>query len=471
MSWKLPLPPFGAQKTAVDKALNQRGWAHFLEQGLGKTAVIYNEWLLYRDQGEVNALVVIAPNSLLGNWKAEAEKFGIQDEVVVWNSGRGKSIASEVDRLLRTNAPLIFVINYEAVPSNGGKVVEAILAKRRVMMVADESISLKNPNGQRSKEIRELAKSARLVRALSGAPVSQGVHDLWAQMRFVGHLEGTNFFAFRNRYCVLGGFKGKQVIRPRSDTADELTYLLSKCSFRAEKKDWTDIPEKLYTTRNVDMPKAQADAYESMAEDFMTMLKDDVDVTADLVITKLMKLQQISTGFIMDDANQTHWLVSDEENPKLRMLKEVMEETDNKVIVFTFHRAAVDLLRRSLPADETAFLVGEMTREQIEAEKARFNLAHGVKTMVCQINAAMYGHTLLGTADRPCHTTVFFENNYSLNARVQAEDRNHRHGQKNNVLYVDLITSKMDNTVIGALKLKQNVAVAVMESLKKGKQK
>lgn len=470
MNWKLPMSPFGAQSTAVDKAFSQRGWAHFLEQGLGKTAVIFNEWLLYRDQGEIDALVVIAPNSLLGNWKAEAEKFGITDEVVVWNSGRGKSIASEVEKFLRTNAPIIFVVNYEAVPSSGGKVIEAILAKRRVMMVADESISLKNPNGQRSKEIRELAKSARMVRALSGAPVSQGVHDLWAQLRFVGHLEGTNFYSFRNRYCVMGGFKGKQVIRPRTDTADELTHLLSKCSFRAEKKDWTDIPDKLYTTRNISMPPAQRKAYESMALDFVVLLESS-DVSADLVITKLMKLQQISTGFVMDANDETHWLVSDDENPKLQMLKEVMEETNNKVIVFTFHRAAVDLLRRTLPANETAYLVGEMTREQIEAEKARFNLANGVKTMVCQINAAMYGHTLLGTADRPCHTTVFFENNYSLNARVQAEDRNHRHGQKNNVLYVDLVTSKMDEMVIEALKGKQSVATAVMEKLKKGKSK
>ena len=79
------------------------------------------------------------------------------------------------------------------------------------------------------------------------------------------------------------------------------------------------------------------------------------------------------------------------------------------------------------------------------------------------VTAAMYGHTLLGTEEDPCHNTIFFENDYNLNARIQATDRNHRHGQKFPVTYHDLIGSDMDKVILNALIKKQSIADAIVK--------
>lgn len=461
--WVLPVQPFEIQKRATEVALNQPGWGHFLEQGLGKTAVTYNEWGIYKSL--VDCLVVVAPNSLLRNWESEANKLGITDEVVVWSSSRAKSCTKTITDLAGSADRFVLVINYEAITTSGEKILEWLLTKRKVMLVADESINLKNPTSQRSKKLREFSKSAVIRRVLSGAPITQGVHDLWAQLKFIGACDGLNFFSFRNRYCVMGGFRGKKVIRQRSDTAEELNSILASCSLRAEKKDWTDIPDKLYTDRFLEMTGAQLGAYKEMLDEFTTTVKDS-SISADLVITKLMKLQQISSGFVIDNDGKAHYVVPDSGNPKLNMLLDVIEETSGKLLVFVYHREATELLRRNLNPEETVFLVGGLSPEEIEIEKTKFNSDDGIKVAVCQINATMYGHTLLGTKAKPCHTTVFFENVYSLNARVQAEDRNHRHGQTNNVLYVDLVVSELDQKIIETLKSKRNVADTVMDYLR-----
>ena len=86
--------------------------------------------------------------------------------------------------------------------------------------------------------------------------------------------------------------------------------------------------------------------------------------------------------------------------------------------------------------------------------------------MIAQLTAGKYGHTLLGTKNMPCHTTIFYENNYDLDARVQAEARNHRHGQNYPVTYVDLIGTQLDKKVVFALQKKQQMATAIVDAIK-----
>lgn len=465
--WLLSGKPFAVQTQAIAKAFNKRGWGHFLEQGLGKTSVALAEFMHYLKEDAIDVAVIVAPPTLLLNWQKEAREFGVPYEVVVWDSKKKDPIAARVAALVRLRKPFLFAINYESVIASGGDVVETIVEARRTMLIVDESISVKNPTSARSKKLRAIAPDCAMVRILSGAPVTQGVQDLWAQLRLLGALDKMNYYAYRNHFCQMGGYMGKQIIGPREDTAGQLTETLARWSWRAEKKDWTDIPEKLFTQRWCKLEKKQQVAYDRMMSDFMLMMQGDEEVTADMVLTQMAKLQQITSGFVYDDAGKVHWLVEDDENPKLQALLAFLEETGNKTLIFAYHKPTVEMLRRALPESRTAFMIGQMLPSEFESEKARFNEDSNVDYGVCQINAAMYGHTLLGTADRPCHTSVFFENVYSLNARTQSEDRNHRHGQKNNVLYADIIASNMDELAIAALVHKRNIADTVMDALKR----
>ncbi len=86
-----------------------------------------------------------------------------------------------------------------------------------------------------------------------------------------------------------------------------------------------------------------------------------------------------------------------------------------------------------------------------EKEKHKFNTDDDTQVAMCQSSSTKYGLTLLGTEARPCYNTLYYENIYDLNVRIQTEDRNHRHGQKYPVGYMDLISSPVEKKIVDTL--------------------
>ena len=280
-------------------------------------------------------------------------------------------------------------------------------------------------------------------------------------MRALGEVNGMNYFAFRATFCQMGGYLGKQVIGPKDPSA--LNQILQGCSFRATKDDWIDLPKKIYLTRDVEMSPQQQRHYKEMKTEFLTMIAEQ-EIDANMVITQMLKLQQISSGFIMDASGVAHRI----EGPdtKLAVLHEVLEESTGKVLIFTWFRETTRVLGETLrESHRPAMIGGGMVSGQILEQVERFNNDPSCRAMVCQIQSGKYGLTLLGGEgpDR-CSTTVFYENSFSLDARLQAEDRNHRIGQDKPVVYVDLVASAIERVAINALRKKQDVAAAVIDN-------
>jgi len=396
--------------------------------------------------------VVVCPNSLKGNWRDEAMKWGFKND---WNIRVWPEYGAPADEAM------MFVINYEALIAKGGKVLEEILSKRSVYLVLDESSHIKNPQAKRTRWLIANAANAEYRRILTGTPITQGPHDAWAQFRFLGALTGVNFYSFRNHFCQMGGWQMKQVKGPRN--VEELNEFINKNAFRARKDDWSDLPEKIYMSREVEMSGEQRAAYRDMKRDFLVML-GEVEITADLVLTQLGKLAQISSGFVMNGESQPIGLVSNEQNPKIQALNEILDETRGKTIIFTRYRWTTAQLYAVLPG--AAILQGEMTAGDVEDNKRRFNEDPECRYIVAQVSAARFGHTLLGGAgDDRCSTSIFFENDFSLETRLQAEDRNHRFGQDKAVVYHDLIASPIERMVVNALLAKKKVADAVVDGI------
>jgi hypothetical protein len=261
----------------------------------------------------------------------------------------------------------------------------------------------------------------------------------------------------------MGGYLGKQIIGVRNQ--DELTSIIDESSFRATKSEWTDLPDTLFTSRNYTLYKSQHEQYETMRKELVLQVKDET-ITAPMVITQMMKLQQISSGFIIDEQGNTNELVSVKQNPKLNLIKEILEEINTKVIIFAFYKQSIQYLS-NLMEDlriEYALLKGNQNENLQTDNKLLFNKGNA-NVMIAQLTAGKYGHTLLGTKENPCHTTIFYENNYDLDARVQAEARNHRHGQNYPVTYIDMIGTKLDKKIIGALQKKLSMALTIIDSI------
>lgn len=454
------IQPYQVQETALARAAGRPAFAYLMEMGTGKTLTVLAEYISLYRAGKVSTLIVVCPNSIKGVWAAEAEKARANIQVHVWPEMMHSETVASVH---------LVVINYEAViTASGSRYLGLLLEKRRCMLVLDESINIKNPQARRTKMLIALSQGAGFRRILSGAPVAQGPHDLWAQLRFLGALTATNFYAFRNHFCKMGGWKGKQVTGAQHE--EELNKLVSAWAFRARKEDWLDLPAKIYTTHDYQLTTEQMKHYKALAEDLMTQIGNQT-IEVQMVISAMVKMQQVCSGFILsnDPMGSQQAIPIPGPNPKLALLDEVLEEVTGKVLIFTMFRHTMAELIHHLQSDRTAWVRGGMSPEETKAQVERFARLPQVRYMVAQIQSGKYGHTFLGgPGEDRCATTIFYEHSYSLDNRIQAEDRNHRIGQDRPVVYIDFVGPKVEKMIVKALQTKQDVATAVIDGIRHG---
>lgn len=455
------------QTEALKRSSGLRGFGFFMEMGLGKTLTDQVEFQRsVFDMNLVNRSLVVCPNSFKGGWVKDAEKWGIPVNQCIWDSG-SPHMAAWMRK--ESKQPRQLIINYEAIRSESTmRFLKDYFQGYHVKTTFDESIQLKQHDSQQTMAGIEIGKMSEMIRCLSGKPTTQGPFDLWGQLRSMREIDGCNFYEFRGRYTKMGGFKNKKAVGVRNPRG--LQFLLDPITFYATKADWSDIPPKLFTKRQYTMtPKMQAQ-FDEMYNDFVLWLdlaaEDFVEV--DAAITKYIKLAQIQAGFIIRDDKSIVELVEPKDNPRIKLLLEVIGETTGKVLIPYHHKYVREILVKALGHLNPAVLRGGMTPAELEAEKDRFNGDPLCRVMLLQTKASKYGHTLLGgpEPENHCSTMVFFENTYSLDDRSQIEDRNNRWGQLNTCLYIDLVGTLLDDRMTEALQLKEDLFQLVFSDLR-----
>ena len=449
------------QIEALQRSGGKPGFAYFMDMGLGKTLVALEEFATFVKQGKVTRMLVVCPNSFKGGWPKESIKHSYHFHWHIYDANKHTRAVRWLEDGFA--APPVLVINYESLRLlKVQDLIKDYTSGRQVMLVADESIALKNPSAKRTKALLRLADRFRYKRILTGKPTTQGAHDLHQQLALIGAAP-MPYYPFRNTFCEMGGFEGRQVVGVKNE--EQLKRIMAPFVFRASKKEWlASLPDKTYTTREYALTSELAHHYNMMENQFMTWVEDHYSdrakpVMVELALTKYAKLAQIHCGFIHDEGGVPQWLVEDKHNPRLALLEEILDETESKVCVAFRHRFVGEQLKRvlTLRGIYPAVIEGSMSPDQIEEEKAFFNDDARCRAILLQIESARYGHTLIGGEADPCHTMIFYENTYSLDSRTQLEDRIHRQGQKSACLYIDLAGTEMDLRVVTALQAKEKV--------------
>lgn len=441
-----------------------RAWGHFLEMRLGKTPTAINEWLLFEQHHGVKRLVVFTPNSYKYTWAHEFEKFGVIHPAEPITLGR--YLVPQRDKLSKVSDPIALIVNYEAMQHKHA--VEAVMEFVKGApcgMVFDESIKLKNPESIQTKNCRDVAKFAAYTRPMSGRPMTQGPQDLYSQLRLCGLLEGKNFYAFRNRFCKMGGFKAKKVVGVQNE--QELYDLMDRGSMIGKRMHWADVVEAEYAIDEFDSNDEQKKHYNTMAKEYYTMVEDEV-IDVDQVITQWMKMQQIASGFVYDEHKKEHWLCPPKDNAKLQRLLQVLEETDSKVVVLFHYKPSGELLREQLKRYNPAFIYSKQwmakERRDYDGEKNRFNSDPSCRVCIGQLDATKYGHDLTGAPGDRTRVMVFYENTISLDTRGQVEARVTASAQDWEVLYMDLISFDIERDFVKALIQKETLERMVLGS-------
>ena len=455
--WLLSGKPYPVQIEALKRSYGHDKFAYFLSQGLGKTALLINEYV-ERHADTIDTVVIICPQTYKLDWAAGPEEWGLRGiKCNVWPRDEFK--------LGKKGEPTFFVVNFEAIRGSAFEPVKKLIEARPSALVVDESSYIKNYRSQTARAVLDLAKRAKVVRLLNGTPMSQNVLDLFAQLKCVGELDGVNPYVFRNRFAVTGGYMGRQIIGVQNE--EELQRIMKRVSFRATKEDWGDLPDKVVVPVRLEMTPKQRKIYNEMMRDFFTLV-DGQEFSADMVISRMGKLREITSGIILD--GDQHKLIEDpKDNPKIKAELDIIAAGDGKVIIVHYYSKMGQVIFEQMALNKLApaYIRGGMRPEEVVEQKRRFNNDSDCRVMVAQITAASRAHTLIGGegSDR-AHRMIYHDHTFSLLDRQQMDDRQHRGAQDRTCFYFNLIMSPIDEAQLAALTKKTDIASAVVDAVR-----
>ena len=344
MKYKFKTKPYAHQMTALERSWNRDTFAYFMEMGTGKTKVLIDNLAMLYDRGKVDGALIIAPKGVIGTWYNQELPAHLPDHIekvtVLWQANINKKQQDKLDQLFKTGHELhIIVMNVEAFSTEKGRLFAAkFLRSHKSLMAIDESTTIKNPKAKRTKNILSLSSICKYRRIMTGSPVTRNPLDLYTQCEFLDptHLQFTSYYAFRNRYAEMKtiNIAGRSInVVKQFINLKELSENLKPFSYRVLKQDCLDLPDKVYTKREIQLTPEQKKLYEQMRKEALATLNGKT-VTTMTALTQLMRLHQITCGhFAADDGS-----IQEIKNNRLSELLDVLEEVEGKVIIWAHYQ-------------------------------------------------------------------------------------------------------------------------------------
>ena len=395
------------------------------------------------------------------------------------------------------------------------------IINHRTMIIVDEATRIKNPKANRTinivyhlcrlrkkgKRIEEVIPLSKYRLILTGTMITNAPYDLWSMFEFLKHdFFNCNFYAFKSRYGIeikdSHPGTGRQFNRSikeseiesirkynkRGKDPDEISWIMATSErnvqyiidnpglkvpykhleevkvkmephcfiIRKEESD-LDLPPKVYEQLYVEMNPDQKRIYKELKEQLLSVY-DEKELTVLNKVSLIGRLQQVTGGFFPyeEDGQRKVRLISNF-NPKLQILKRDLEETGNEIIII-WARFVAELklihkvLTETYPEKRIELYYGGTYQED------RPGIINAFKKGKVDIFVANQRTAGVGLNLQKSHFHYFFSNSYSLEDRVQAEDRSHRVGQECSVLYKDLIIKgTVDEKVHQVLKKKKDL--------------
>ena len=501
--YKFHTAPFAHQHTALRRGAGKRAFAFLMDQGLGKTKVTIDNVAALYEHKVVDGVLLLALNGVDEQWLNEQIPLHMPPRIPVrsalWeaSSRRRERECTELCTKPLPNRLAILAMNHEALATKRGQAMALrFMRQYKVCIVVDESHEFKGMTASRTRFLLgKLAPLSVARRILTGTPTEKPF-DIYAQMQFLDPriLGFDSFVAFKRHYGVwttefvkrVNPKTGKTFLQPypslqQYQRLEELEQRLAKFSYRVKKEDCTDLPPKLYSVRQCTMTDAQRALYNQVKEHGVALLEqaeagkavrllpfDDLDeedivaavatpanrLTYKIKLTLMLRLQQISGGFVTDDAGTVR-AIDKEPNHKQRAALSLVEAALDgaaKVVVWCVFRAEVQALAKLLPL--ATYIDGSVQGAERAARLAAFKdpRCSTVRVMVANERTIGTGQNL-----QVAQTALYYSNSGRFIRRTQSEDRLHRIGQTGTVNIYDLIASPADARMVQLVRDKEAV--------------
>lgn len=447
---------------ALDAKTPGGGFGELFEMGCGKTlTTIAVAGALY-NLGKIDRVLVVAPTSVCSVWPHDLDQFATfpwEARVLLGDKKKRLKALNELENW-PFKALRIAVINYESTHREG--IFEALAAYKPDLIVCDESQRIKNPSAAQSKALHKLGDAAPFRMILSGTPVQNNAVDLYSQYRFLDPaVYGANFYAFKNRYCIMGGYGQHQIVGYRN--MDELVEKEHSVAYRVTKEECLDLPQQTFINRYVQFTDAEQAIYEQLRKSSFLELETGENVTATTILTMYLRLMQLTGGFLTADESTRPKQVN---TAKLDALADIVDDyvvdAGKKLVIFARFRAEIAAIENLLRLRKIQYgsIYGDVPMEERGKIVEDFQTNPDTKVFVAQIQTAGLGITLHAAS-----TAVFYSYDYNYANYAQALARIHRIGQHLPVTYIHLVVDgSIDEKILAALENKEDMAKTVVDS-------
>jgi SNF2 family DNA or RNA helicase len=497
----------GLAHQVADLAMNGRkkAWGRLWEMGVGKTwPTLVEAAQLYLDN-LIDVLIVVAPKAVAINWVADQIPQHLPDEVNAYchayelpkakTTAHRQGVARLLEHWRQRRGLVVLSVSYEGVMDEECKelikllisVEEVVDGKpRRVgtgraMAVADESSYIANDGAKRTQRMYSIGALCEYRRILEGTP-GDDPRKFYSQMKFLD----PNFWvrhrinslkAFETTFCkivksknlttkIQRGGRTIEVQVPRVvgfQNLDQLKRMVLEGASRLTTEDaGIHLPEKTYQRLKFELTPKQRQIYEQLRLEYMVELASGHFMAAPLAMVRLLRLQQVTSGYLPFEDETGDLAVVEimppKQNPRLERVLEHLELVPHQTIVFARFTPEVDMLLDALPSiRKKAVRFDGRTSDKERARSLEAFKAGDADFMVGKVGAMGRGLTLVNGK-----RTTYYSNDFSWMNRAQSEKRVHRIGQVDPCFYDDLqATRTVDDRIIKSLISKNDIAAQI----------
>ena len=430
--WTGKHAPFEHQKTTSGfLTLNKKAFC-FNEQGTGKTASAIWAADFLMNEGRVNRVLVICPLSIMESaWRDDLFTFAMHRTVDVAYG------AAEKRRKIIGGGAEFVIINYDGVEI----VADAIANGGFDLIIIDEATHYKNPQTKRWKVLNKLMTPQTWLWMMTGTPAAQSPLDAFGLAKLVNPDSVPKFQgSFRDQVMQkITNFKWVP-----KESATDTVYQALQPAIRFTKDECLDLPDMVYVKREVELTRQQKKYYKELKEK-MVMQAGGEQITAANAAVNMNKLLQISAGAVYTDDGDS---LAFDIRHRYKVLREVIDESSKKVLIFVPFKHVIDLLTEKLIQDgiPTEVIRGDVSAPKRTEIFKRFQTTNLPQVLVIQPQAAAHGVTLTAA-----NTVVWWGPTSSLEIYAQANARVHRSGQDHKCTVVQLQGSFAEKRVYALL--------------------
>jgi len=445
--WTGKHKPFAHQKTtSAFLTLNRKAFC-FNEQGTGKTASAIWAADFLMKQGKINRALVICPLSIMDSaWREDLFTFAMHRTVdIAYGSAKKRA------EVINSGAEFV-IINYDGV-----EIVSDDIANGGFdLIIVDEATHYKNAQTNRWKTLNKLISPQTWLWMMTGTPAAQSPVDAYGLAKLVNPKAVPRFFgSFRDMVMFkVTNFKWT----PKPDATDTVFKALQP-AIRFTKEECLDLPDIVYTNREVPLTRQQEKYYKEL-KDKMVMQAAGEDITTTTAAVNMNKLLQISSGAVYTDGGET---LEFDIKHRYKVLREVIDESSKKVLIFVPFRHTIQLLadklkKDKIPTDIISGAVKATDRTRIFKE---FQETDSPRVLVIQPQAAAHGVTLTAA-----NTIVWWGPTSSVETYAQANARIHRAGQDHKCTVVQLQGSRIEKRIYALLNNKIDTHTKIIDLYK-----